>query len=147
MARPVLANMGHGGLNIGHDARRHDHVEVLLPPIRLARRNRAGDILKCRIGAHLDTGIDQGPDHAFANGLGDTLMDQQTLRRAADARAPCLGVQHHFKRFFRVGLGVDIDMHNPFEVRKDRHARLTLHQPDKSLTAPRHDHVDGIGHG
>ena len=38
-------------------------------------------------------------------------------------------------------------MHDAFEMGKDRHARLALHQPHKPLATARHDHVDEICHG
>jgi len=74
-------------------------------------------------------------------------VDQQAFGRAADARAPGLGVHHHAQRFFGVGSGIDIDVHDPLEMSKDRHPRLGLHEPHEPLAAARHDHVDGVGHG
>ena len=36
--------------------------------------------------------------------------------------------------------------HDAFEMGKDRHPRLALHQPHQPLAAARHDHVDTVGH-
>ena len=69
-------------------------------------------------------------------------VDQQRLGRAADAGAAHLRVQHDLLRHREVGGLVDIDVHDAFEMREHRHARLGLHTGDQALAAARHDHVD-----
>ena len=46
-------------------------------------------------------------------------------------------------RLFEIGFGVDINVHDAFEMGEDRHARLGLHPRDQAFAAARHDHVDG----
>ena len=74
-------------------------------------------------------------------------MDQQAFRRAANPGAPGLGVHHHVQRLLRIRGCVQIDMHDTFKMRKDRHTRLTLYQTDKTFAATRNNHVNGIDHG
>ena len=37
-------------------------------------------------------------------------------------------------------------MHDPFEMGKDRHPRLGLHEAHEALAAARHDDIDRVGH-
>ena len=147
MARPVAAHMGDGVVGALHHARRDGQVKVFAPPVVVAGRHGAGHRLQRRVGAHLDAGVDQRPDHPLPDGVGHVAVDQQAFGGAADTGPAGLGVEHHAQRLFRVGGLVDVDVHDAFEMGKDGHARLGLHQPDQPLAAARHDHVDGVGHG
>ena len=68
--------------------------------------------------------------------------NQQRLGRAADAGAAHLRVDDEPHRLVEIGGRVDIDMHDAFEMREHRHARLALHALDQRLAAARHDHVE-----
>ena len=63
----------------------------------------------------------------------DGAVDQQRFRRAANAGAPHLGVQHDGARLFEIGLLMDIDVANAFEMREHRHARFA---PSRAPTRP-----------
>ena len=71
------------------------------------------------------------------------LVDEQALRRAADAGAPHLGVEDELDRHVEFGAAVDVGVADAFEMREDGNARLVLHALDEALAAARHDHVDG----
>ncbi len=81
-------------------------------------------------------------DQDVAMAVMERPVDQQAFGRPADTCAPRLGVQHHAPRLFQIGRGVGIDVADPLQMRKDRHAGLVLHQPDQPLAAARDDHVD-----
>ena len=68
-------------------------------------------------------------------------MHQERLGRAADARAPHLGVDDDLERLVEIRRAVDVDMHNSLEMGEHRHARLALNPLDQALSAARHDHV------
>jgi hypothetical protein len=72
-------------------------------------------------------------------------VDQQAFRRAADAGAARLGVEHDPQRLLRIGGGVEVDVHDAFQMREDRHPRLALDKADEALAPARDDHVD-MGH-
>ena len=74
-------------------------------------------------------------------------MDQQALGRAANPGPAGFGVHHDLTGLFGIRILVDIDVHDAFQMGKDRHAGLALDQSDKALTATRNDHVHMVSHG
>ena len=95
------------------------------------------------VAAHRAAGVEQHGDQRLEVGRRHRAVDQQRLRRAADAGAPHLGVQHHLLRGLQVGGLVDIDVADALQVREHRHPRLGLHPRHQPLAAARHDDVDG----
>ena len=47
-------------------------------------------------------------------------------------------------RFFQIGIAVSINVADTFQMRKHRHPRLALHQPNQALATARHDHVNKL---
>ena len=74
-------------------------------------------------------------------------MDQQAFSRSTNAGATGFGVQHDLQDFFRVSIFIDIDVHDPFEVGKDRDTGFALYQANQTLAAARYNHVNRVGHG
>ena len=75
--------------------------------------------------------------------LQDRAIDENCLRRTADACAPHLGVDDDGARPGEIGVSVDIDVADAFEMREHRHARFFLHARDEAFAAARNDEVDG----
>ena len=77
--------------------------------------------------------------------LGDGAVEQDGLRRAADARAAHLGVERDPPRLLQVRRAVHIDMAKAFQMADHGHPRLVQHPLDQPLpprgtttsTAPR----------
>ena len=134
------------GIHIIHDLGRNDPVQIFTAPVRIRRRHSARHRLQNAISTHFDSCIHQRAQNALPDGVDNIAVDKQTLRRATDACAACFGVQHNVQRFDRIGINVDIDVHNALEVSKHRHPRLALNQTDKALAAARNDHIDEIRH-
>ena len=93
-----------------------------------------------------DTRRDQVRDEPGALVRKQRAVDQQALRRAADAGAPRLGIEDDLTRFFDVGGLVDIDVHDAFKMGENRHTGLGLHAGDETFAATRDDHVDHAAH-
>ena len=80
-------------------------------------------------------------------------MDQQTFRSATNSSAASFSIEHNAKRLIGIGILVNVDVNDAFEVGKDRHASLALDETDKALATTRDDHVDIVdsaqhcGHG
>ena len=72
----------------------------------------------------------------------DRAVDQDRLGRAADTRAPHLGIDDDGARLREIGFLVDIDVADAFEMREHRHARFLLHACDEAFAAARNDEVD-----
>ena len=139
--------MGDRIVDAAHGFRRDDHIKVFVTPIIRRGRHRTFDLGQRAVGAHFDASVQQRLDHALANRPRHFLMDQQTFSRAANAGAAGLGVQNDFQNLLGVGVFIDIDVHDAFEVGKDRHPRFALHQTDQPLAAARDDHINRVGHG
>ena len=146
MLAAIVADMVDGRVNPVHQPGGDNHVQKFAPEIIVLRGGDTGNGAQAGISPHLDPGVQQGPDQPIAMALIIGAVDQQAFRRPANPRAPCLGIQHHRQRLARVGIGIDINVADPFEMGEHRHARLGLHQADKPLAAPRHDHIDERGH-
>ena len=73
-------------------------------------------------------------------------VDEQRLRRAADAGAAHLGVERDGARHGEIGGAVDIDVADAFEMRHHRDPALALDPLDQRAPAARHDDVDMLGH-
>jgi len=73
---------------------------------------------------------------------GTGRVDQQRFGRAANAGAPHFRIEHDVARHIEIGVTVDIDVADAFEMGEDRHARLVLHAGNEALAAARHDHVE-----
>ena len=73
---------------------------------------------------------------------GDGAVDKQCFRGAADAGAAQLCVAHDGSGHVEIGGAIDIDVHDAFEMREDRHARFVLHARHEALATPRHDDVE-----
>ena len=109
----------------------------------LAELHPAIDGLDRGIAANLAAGVEQHGHQRLEELCGAGAIDQQSLGRAAYAGAAHLGIEHDRFGHAELGLAVDIDMADAFEVSEHRHARLGLHPADQILAAARHDHVDG----
>ena len=90
--RAVSLNMRGSGVQIVHNARRDDHVQVFRAPIAVGRRHGASNRLQGRVRAHLDACRDKRLNQGRTD-LGERIfMDQQTLCRAANPGSTRLGV-------------------------------------------------------
>ena len=69
-------------------------------------------------------------------------IDQQRLRRAADAGAAHFGVEDNLFGHIERGRFVNKDVAHAFKVREYRHARFGLNARDQAFAAARHDHVE-----
>lgn len=135
VAGAELPDMGDGAIHAIDQPGRDDHVQKLAPEIVGLCRDRARYILQLPLGAHLDARGKQILDQHRAVAGVKAAVDQQAFRRPANSGAPSLGVQHHPARLFQIGIGIGIDVANAFQMRKDRHPRLALHQSDQTLAA------------
>ncbi len=129
----MRADMRHRVVDVADNFGGNDHIKIFAAPIVVICSDNAVDALQSCIAAHFDTGVDQRADHALTKGIDHTVVDQKALGRTANTCAPGFGVKHDIQRFLRISGSVDIDVHNTFQMRKDRHARFALHQPDKAL--------------
>ncbi len=100
------------------------------------------DGLRGGIAAHGAAFIEQHFDERREMCRGAGLVDEQGLGRAADAGPPQLRIAQDRHRLGEIGVAVDIDMIDAFEMREDRHARLGLHAGDEALAAARHDDIE-----
>ena len=136
--------MRHGPFDPVDQFGRDDHIQKFAPKVVWGGFYRALHLQQLALSAHFDAGFDQVFDqHRAVAGI-ELPINQQTFRRPANARAPCFGVQHHAARLFHIGVAVGIDVADAFQMRKDRHPRLALHQSHKALAPTRHDDVDVI---
>ena len=94
---------------------------------------------------HLNPRCQQIGDHRGTMAGVERPVDQQAFGGTANSGAPCLGVQHHGARHLRIGVAVDIDVADTFQMGKHRHPRLCLHQRHQPFAAARHHHVDQTG--
>ena len=69
-------------------------------------------------------------------------IDQQRLRRAADAGAAHFGVEDNLFGHIERGRFVNEDVAYAFKVREYRHPRFGLNARDQALATARHDDVE-----
>ena len=108
----------------------------------LAGVTRGSTARVCFIPAHRAPGVKQHFDERREMCRGAGAVDEQGLGRAANARAPELGVENDRFGFAEIGVAIDEHMHDPFEMREDRHPCLGLDAGDEALAAARHDHIE-----
>ena len=142
MLRSIAFDMGDGLIHPIDQTHGDNHVHEFTPEIIRRRLDRARNLEQFALGAHLDPGLDQILDQNRAVFGVKLPVDQQTFRRTANPGAPGFRVQHHAARLVQIGVAVGIDVADPLQMGKDRNAGLGLHQPDQTLAAARHDHVD-----
>mmetsp|Transcript_28776 Transcript_28776/g.54625 ORF Transcript_28776/g.54625 Transcript_28776/m.54625 type:complete len:451 (-) Transcript_28776:2150-3502(-) len=147
VVRTIGADMIHRRVQIRHNAGGDLHIQILFAPVLIRGGKHPVDGLQPQIGMHMHARIHQGAHDALPDRCRHILMDQQAFGSTANTSPPCLGIEHNLENFFRIGVLVDIDMHDAFEVGKDGNTRLALHQPHKTLAATGHNHIDGVGHG
>ena len=122
-----------------------DHAQKLTPEIVRIGLHRARNFRKFALGADFDPGFQQVLDqHRAVLGV-ELPVHKKALRRAANAGAAGLGVQHHAAGLFQIGVAVGIDMADALKMREHRHAGFGLHKANKTLAATRHNHVDILG--
>ena len=83
-----------------------------------------------RFGDRGDVGCDYG------------LIDQHAFRRTADRGAAHLGVDDDIDGHVEIGLRVDVDVADAFQMRENGNAGFGLDTADEALAATRHDDVD-----
>ena len=142
MLAAIVADMGNRPVDAIHQPGGDDHVQKLAPEIIRRCRHRPRHVQQFALGPHLDSGLHQVLDQHRPVACVEGAVDEQTFRRATDAGAPGLGVYNHAPRLLQVSIAIGIDMADAFQMGKNRHPRLALHQPDQALAAARHDHVD-----
>ena len=107
---------------------RDDRVEKFLAVVIGRCRFDAGiGLLRGRIAADLATGIEQRFDERVEKISACVRVDEQALRRAADAGAPHLGIDDERHGDLHVRALIDVGMADAFEVREHRNARFLLH--------------------
>ena len=91
---------------------------------------------------HTNTFVHQRFDQISAQGRRDIFVNQETFRSTTNPSTAGFRIENNAKRLFGIGSFVDVDVHDAFEVGKDRHAGLALDQTNKALATTRDDHVD-----
>ena len=143
VVRTVALDMRDGLVQPCHHLRGDDAVEEFRAPVRLAcGRDARVDRLHRPVAAHRAAGVEQRLHQRCEMGRRHGSIDEQRLRRAANAGAPELRVEQHLPRHRKIGFGVDINVVVAIEMRENRHPRLGLHALDKALAAARNDDVD-----
>ncbi len=126
-----------------------DSILELPAPVVVLCRDHARDGFECgglerrAVAPDLASRRAESIDQRNQMRFGDGAVDQKGLRRAADAGSPQLGIEHDLPGHAEVGCRVDIDVHDAFEMREHRDARLRLHPLHERPAAARDDHVDG----
>ena len=125
------------------DLRRDDRVEIFGAPVLFARRSdgRVGRLRRL-VAAHRAARGEQRLDERGEHRRRGGAVDQQRLGGAADAGAPHLRIDDDPDRLVEVRRAIDVDVHEPFEMREDGDPRLALHALDEALAAARHDDVE-----
>ena len=145
--RPVRLHVGDGLVEAVHRLHRDDGVEIFGVPVLRGRRDGAGvDPAHGLVAAHFATGGDQRVENAGEDSGDRVAVHQDGLRGAADPRAPHLRVQGDRGRHLRIRRAVDIDVAYAVEMLDHRHAAFFGDARHQRLAAPRHHHVDVVGH-
>ncbi len=120
-----------------HQLHRDNRLQILSRPVRFGRRDDAGiDRARAFVAAHLAAGAGQVVDDARQLRRRHRAVDQQGFRRAADAGAPHLGVEHDVARHVGVGLFMQVDVADALEDAPVR-ARGFPPSPARSATGRR----------
>ena len=138
--------MRNRAVHVRHHFSSNIHVEIFFAPVFTGGRDCTVDALQPVICMYPNTCVDQSLQHARANRVHDVFVNQQTLRCATNSGAAGLGVQNHIQRFDRIGVFVEVDMHDALKMRKNRHPRFALHKANKPFATAWHDHINRIHH-
>ncbi len=118
-------------------------VEIFRRPVFFRRSfGRGEDGAHRVVTTDFTASFGQSRKHVLANGRQYRAVDQQRLGRAAHRYAAHLCVQRNSARLGRIGLRVEIDVADAFEMRQHRHARLAHHASGQALAAARDDEID-----
>lgn len=122
------------GVDAVDEFRRNDGVEISGRPILVGRGEDAGiGGARRGVAAHLAAGVEQARHQRREQAVGGGGVDQQRSCRAADAAGAAWSWSGSWVGHVEIGGAVDIDMHDAFEMREDRHARLVLHPRHRAL--------------
>ncbi len=134
MVDRLIHAIDHTGSNV--------HVQILAAPVFVSSGDNVAHRLNRSIAMNPNTCRRQCRDQISPETIGDGPVNQQALGGTANSGAPGLGVHHHVQRFLRIGGRIDINVADAFQMGEDWHAGFGLHQPDQSLAATWHNHVD-----
>ena len=139
----IALDMGDGGRDVIDRFHRDDGVLIFGFPVFLRRGFGAREHgLDRRIAADFAAFFHQRLDDRLEVCANNILVHQQGFGGPANTGAAHLGVEGHADGLVEIGGAVDIDVHQTFEMRKDRYPGFGLHTRDQRLAAARHDDVD-----
>ena len=143
MMRAIAFDMRDRGVDAIDHPRGDNGIQIFGAPILLGRGFDAPvHRLHRRVAADLAAGVEQHGDQRLEQPVAASAIDQQRLGGAAYAGAAHFGVEHDRLRHRELGLGIDVDVANAFEMREHRHPRFGLHAANQIFPAARHDDID-----
>ncbi len=143
MPGAIAGDMGERAVKAFHDFHREDRFEILGAPVLFRGRQHGRHERACGlVSAQLTTALQEVRGDLRQKGLGDGLIHQQGLQRAADAGAAHLGIESELDSHLRIGGLVDEHVAEAFQVADHRHAGLLLHTLDQALPAARDNDIE-----
>ena len=142
-ARLFVADCFESGVEIVDHPHGQGRGEILgLPVLDAGRRHLGQDCARRFVAAQFAAGIAQRRGYRGQVGVCDRAVYQKRFQRAANPGAAHLCVEHNVDRHVEIGVGIDIGVHQAFQVTNDRHPRILLHTRHQPLATARHDNVD-----
>ncbi len=145
--RVMGADVGNRIINAVHLLGRDDGIQVFPPPIIRICGDHSVGARQATFGANFDPGCRERGQHLCTKRRCNIAMDQETFSSTTNSGAAGLCVQHDIQRLLRICSLVEVDMHNPLQMRKDRHTGFTLDETDQPLATTGHDHIHRVRHG